>query len=82
MPVVLTPERARIWVDVRNHSFSECMSFLTPYQNGLEWYKVSSNVGSIKYKEPDCLLSLEEVQVCTARCLLKLLRLAASGLVP
>jgi len=61
MPVVLTEERAKKWLDVYHTPFEECVSFLSPYKHNLEWYAVPDTVNSIRNKSPECTEKLEDV---------------------
>src|SRR5690606_7501172 len=61
MPVVLSPARARLWID-RRVPFAQCVPLLSPYRDhALEWYRVADTVNNVRNKAPECVLPLHVV---------------------
>lgn len=56
MPVIVAPDKRKIWLDREIEDPNALMSLLGPYTaNEMEAYEVSKRVNSPTYNEPDCI---------------------------
>jgi putative SOS response-associated peptidase YedK len=56
MPVIIAPEKRKIWLDREIQDASILMPLLAPYDaNEMEAYEVSKRVNSPSFNDPDCI---------------------------
>jgi putative SOS response-associated peptidase YedK len=56
MPVILSPEGEKLWLDRDIQTSSELTSLLQPYASDrMRSYEVDSKVGSVRWDEPACI---------------------------
>ena len=56
MPVIVPPEKYRLWLDPAEHSLGVLEPLMVPYDDGeLEAFPVSTFVNSPKHDGPECI---------------------------
>lgn len=56
MPVILSSEAERIWLDRSIQEEKQLLPLLEPYPaEAMRYYEVDSKVGRVQYDEPDCI---------------------------